>query len=263
MSSLGKVWTCSGSRVWTYENCIWSIVRNGRRSGWKWNNICGSCSTRPWNNADVKTEFLYGDLIEEMYMDQPEGFRSLSQSTDVCRLQKSLYDLKQASRPWNEKFNGFLFKFGFIRGNAESCENFYENDNGVFILGIWVADDLLCGTRKQIPKEVINYLRGQLEITSEAANHSIGLKIARNRSTQTITLSQEQYVLRLLDRFEITNCYLKIVPADPFTDLMAIDLQSEGSQEFDQSIYREAVGSIMYLMVCTRPYTAFAVCRSL
>jgi hypothetical protein len=208
---------------------------------------------------DVKTAFLYGDLIEEIYMDQPEGFRSLSQPTDVCRLQKSLYGLKQASRSWNETFDGFLVKFGFIRSNADSCVYFRENDNGVLILAIWVDDGLLCGTSKQMLAEVVNYLRDQLEITSEAANHFIGLKIERNRPSLAITLSQEQYVLRMLDRFGMTNCNSKTVPADPFTDLMAIDLQSEGSQEFDQSIYREAVGSIMYLMVCTRPYIAFAV----
>jgi hypothetical protein len=63
----------------------------------------------------------------------------------------------------------------------------------------------------------------------------------------------------MLNRFGMADCNSKIVPADPFTDLMTIDLQGEGSQEFDQSIYREAVGSIMYLMVCTRPDIVFAV----
>ena len=195
---------------------------------------------------DVKTAFLYGDLIEEIYMDQPEGFCSLSQPTDVCRLQKSLNGLKQASRSWNEKFDGFLIKFGFIRSNSDSCVYFCEDDKGVLILAVWVDDGLLCGTSKQGLSEVIDYLRDQLEITSEAANHFIGIKIARNRPTLTITLSQEQYVLRMLNRFGMTHCDSKIVPADPFTDLMTIDLQGEGSQEFDQSIYREAVGSIMY-----------------
>jgi hypothetical protein len=63
----------------------------------------------------------------------------------------------------------------------------------------------------------------------------------------------------MLNRFGMADCNSKIVPADPITDLMTIDLQGEDSQEFDQSIYREAVGSIMYLMVCTRPDIALAM----
>jgi hypothetical protein len=88
--------------------------------------------------------------------------------------------------------DGFLVKFGFIRSNTDSCVYFREEDKGVLILAIWVDDGLLCGTSKQGLSEVIDYLRDELEITSEAANHFIGIQIARNRPTPTITISQEQ-----------------------------------------------------------------------
>ena len=57
---------------------------------------------------DVKTAFLNGDLHEELYMFQPTGFEVEGQENLVCRLNKSLYGLKEASRSWNEKFNNFL-----------------------------------------------------------------------------------------------------------------------------------------------------------
>lgn len=59
---------------------------------------------------DVKTAFLHGDLKEELYMNQPEGFIDENRKTQVCLLKKSLYGLKQASRSWNQKFDGFLLK---------------------------------------------------------------------------------------------------------------------------------------------------------
>lgn len=61
---------------------------------------------------DVKTAFLNGELQEDIYMEQPQGF---SDGKDrVCKLQRSLYGLKQASRCWNQKFNKFIKLFGFI-----------------------------------------------------------------------------------------------------------------------------------------------------
>ena len=66
---------------------------------------------------DVKTAFLYGDLQEEIYMAQPEGFVIPGKEEAVCRLIKSLYGLKQASRAWNQKF-----KFpGVLLINKNSC----------------------------------------------------------------------------------------------------------------------------------------------
>ena len=70
---------------------------------------------------DVKTAFLYGDLREELYMEQPAGFKVKGREDEVCRLHRSLYGLKQSSRAWNEKFNSFLLKYGFTRGLADPC----------------------------------------------------------------------------------------------------------------------------------------------
>ena len=62
---------------------------------------------------DVKTAFLNGDLEEEIYTDQPEGFVELGQESKVCKLTKSLYGIKQAPKQWLEKFDSCMIKNGY------------------------------------------------------------------------------------------------------------------------------------------------------
>ena len=62
---------------------------------------------------DVKTAFLNGNLEEEIYMLQPEGFIAKNQEHMVCRLKRSIYGLKQASRSWNIRFDQTIKSFGF------------------------------------------------------------------------------------------------------------------------------------------------------
>jgi ATP-binding cassette subfamily B (MDR/TAP) protein 1 len=68
---------------------------------------------------DVKTAFLHGDLDEEIYMEQPQGFTSLGCEHLVCRLRKSLYGLKQAPRQWYRKFDDFVRSIGFLRWDED------------------------------------------------------------------------------------------------------------------------------------------------
>ena len=97
---------------------------------------------------DVKTAFLHGDLDEELYVEQPEGFVQPGRERFVWRLKKPLYGLKQSSRKWNEKFNSFLIQLGLTRSTADPCIYFHrgEDVDDVTILGIWV-DDILVATR--------------------------------------------------------------------------------------------------------------------
>ena len=209
---------------------------------------------------DVKTAFLHGELSEEIFMDQPTGFTSSAHPTHVCRLQKSLYGLKQASRSWNIKFDGLLVKLGFIRRPIDSCVYHRPDDDGIIFLAIWVDDGLLCGRNKKRLLEIVNKLSDHLEIFTQEADLFIGIKIDRDRPNRTIHLSQQQYTIRILHRFQIAECSPKRLPADPFSKLTGTGVDGgPSSPPCDQSVYREAVGSLMYLMVCTRPDISYAV----
>ena len=73
------------------------------------------------HQMDVKTSFLNGDIDETIYMVQPENFMSGDTKKMVCNLKKSIYGLKQASRPWYYKFHQVVISFGFEMNLAADC----------------------------------------------------------------------------------------------------------------------------------------------
>src|SRR4051812_34478894 len=94
---------------------------------------------------DVKTDFLNGTLTEDVYMMQPEGFVDPNNSGKVCKLQKSIYGLKQASRSWNIRLDEVVKEFGFIRNEHEYCLYKKESGSSLMFLILYVDDILLIG----------------------------------------------------------------------------------------------------------------------
>ena len=94
---------------------------------------------------DVKTAFLNGNLTEDVYMMQPEGFVDPTNAGKICKLQKSIYGLKQASRSWNIRFDEVVKGFGFIKNEEEACVYKKESGSYVAFLILYVDDILLIG----------------------------------------------------------------------------------------------------------------------
>lgn len=131
---------------------------------------------------DVKTAFLHGDLEEDIYMAQPKGFEGGSGSRLVCKLERSLNDLKQGPRQWYKKFDSYNGELGFKRCGADFyC---YKKNSGVkdyIILVIYVDDMLIAGTSMKD----INILKKQLSEKLEmqdlgAAKQILGMKFTLN-----------------------------------------------------------------------------------
>ena len=98
------------------------------------------------HQMDVKTAFLNGDLDEEIYMDQPEGFVVQGQESKVCKLRKSLYGLKQAPKQWHEKIDNTLISNGFVVNESDRCVyNKFSGNSGVIIC-LYVDDMLILGS---------------------------------------------------------------------------------------------------------------------
>jgi hypothetical protein len=92
---------------------------------------------------DVKTTFLHGDLEEEIYMQQPQGYEVKGKENLVCRLKKSLYGLKKAPRKWYLKFDRFMTEQGYSRCHSDHCVYFKKLENGSFIILLLYVDDML------------------------------------------------------------------------------------------------------------------------
>ena len=131
---------------------------------------------------DVKTAFLNGDLEEEVYMKQPEGFSSNSGEHLVCKLNKSIYGLKQASRQWYLKFHGIISSFGFDENPMDQCIYHKVSGSKICFLVLYVDDILLTANDRGLLHEVKQFLSKNFDMKDMGdVSYVIDIKIHRDR----------------------------------------------------------------------------------
>ncbi|KAL8088682.1 hypothetical protein AgCh_038452 [Apium graveolens] len=146
------------------------------------------------HQMDVKTAFLHGDLEEEIYMDQPEGFVASGNERKVCRLVKSIYALKQAPIDWHKKFDETVLDFKFFLVNeSDKCVYYKVRGNDCVFVCLYVDDILLFGTNIEIINETKSFLKMHFEM-KDMGDASVILGIKLTQSTDGITLSQSHYI---------------------------------------------------------------------
>jgi hypothetical protein len=101
------------------------------------------------HQMDVKSAFLNGDLIEEVYVSQPPGHEVEGQSSKVYRLRKALYGLRQAPSAWNSKLDATLTELGFEKCPSESGLYKKRTGNSALIVGVYVDDLVITGGNDQ------------------------------------------------------------------------------------------------------------------
>ena len=113
---------------------------------------------------DVKTAFLNGNLEEEIYMVQPEGFIAKNQEHMVCKLKRSIYGLKQTSRSWNIRFDQAIKSFVFEKNLDEPCVYKRHRDKVVMFLVLYIDDILLIGNDFGVMSSVKVWLSSQFDM---------------------------------------------------------------------------------------------------
>ena len=132
---------------------------------------------------DVKTAFLNGYLEEEIYMSQPEGFVSKERENQVCKLKKSIYGLKQASRSWNIRFDVTVKEFGFIKNVDESCVYKKTSGSAIIFLVLYMDDILLIENDIPMLQLVKTWLSSKFFMKDLGeSSYLLGIKIYRDRS---------------------------------------------------------------------------------
>jgi hypothetical protein len=158
------------------------------------------------HQMDVKTAFLNGELEEEIYMDQPDGFIADGQENKVCKLLKSLYGLKQAPKQWHEKFDNTLTSAGFIVNEADKCVYYRHGGCESVILCLYVDDILIFGSNLRVIEEVKHFLSNNFKMKDLGeADVILNIKLSRD-SDGGVTLLQSHYVEKVLSHFGYSDC---------------------------------------------------------
>ncbi|KAL0457636.1 UNVERIFIED_CONTAM: Retrovirus-related Pol polyprotein from transposon TNT 1-94 [Sesamum latifolium] len=211
---------------------------------------------------DVKTAFLNGELDEEIYMDQPEGFQEMGQKRKVCRLKRSIYGLKQSSRQWYYRFHRAITSIGFTMVEEDHCVYVKRSEKNFMILSLYVDDILLAGNNMEMIVATQKWLSSTFEMKDMGeAEYILGVKIHRDRSKKLLSLSQETYIKRIIERFRMHNANPVDTPMDK-SCVLSKELcpkTEEEKKRMTKIPYASAVGSLMYAMMCTRPDLCFAV----
>ncbi|KAK9101268.1 hypothetical protein Scep_024698 [Stephania cephalantha] len=202
---------------------------------------------------DVKSTFLNGELHEEVYVAQPEGFEK-GNETKVYKLRKALYGLKQAPRAWYSKIDGYLQKNGYTR--SENEPTLYvkkEGKSDLIIICLYVDDIIYTSSSSSLLNKFKSQMMHEFEMSDMGLLHYfLGLEVSQVEDG--VFLSQRKYANDLLNKFGMSNCKPAATPMNLNEKLQLQD----GAEMADAKLFRSLVGGLIYL-TNTRPDIAFSV----
>jgi hypothetical protein len=207
------------------------------------------------HQVDVKTAFLNGELDEEIFMQQPEGYEQGGPNV-VCRLKRSLYGLRQAPRAWHTRLKEELGHLGFEPSEADAALFTGTVDGEQVLLLVWVDDILIAGPGVERISKVKAQLAALFDVRDLGeATYFLGKELGRDRAARTLKLTQIRLTRELLSRYGLESAHAHSVPLAAGTKLT-----KEGEPLDTQRLpYSELIGSLLYLSVCTRADIAQAV----
>jgi hypothetical protein len=217
---------------------------------------------------DVETAFLHATLNEDVYVEQMEGHTVTTLNGEsgldlVYKLDRSLYGIKQAPRRWFETLTDFLSEFGFKPSSHDPAVQLYRvGDEVNAIMVLWVDDLMIAYKDEKWIKTFIKALESKFPITDLGSIlYCIGMHVTHNNDG-SIKVTQEKYIDDVLARFNMTDCHTVQTPLITGTTFSLTDSPSEDSDEWKEAKklpYQSLIGSLMFLVTCTRPDIAYAV----
>ncbi|KAF5468111.1 hypothetical protein F2P56_012291 [Juglans regia] len=197
-------------------------------------------------HLDVNNAFLYGDLDERVYMRPPPGYLRKG-DTRVCKLQKSLYGLKQASRQWNSKFTAALVELGFVQSKSDYSLFTKKTDDYFVALLVYVDDILLANSDLSVVQNIKQSLSTFFKLKDLGpVKYFLGMEIARSK--KGISICQRKYALELIADVGLLASKPVNFPMDSHCRLS----KSDEKLLEDTTAYRRLIGKLLYL-THTRP----------
>ena len=217
----------------------------------------------PIHTFDFDSAYLNSKLDEDevIYMEQPPGYEMKDRDDWVLRLLKALYGLKQGARNWYRALCKALDELGFTRTEADHGVFFKKIGKDIVILAVHVDDCAVTGSSILHIERFKSEMNEKYKLTDMGpASWLLGIKISRDFANKTLSLSQHAYIDAIITRFNFNDLKPLATPIDPAVPLS----KSQGPSKLEEIAkmknvpYREAVGSLMYAAMGTRPDIAFA-----
>ena len=174
-----------------------------------------------------------------------------------CKLNKSLYGLKQSGRNWNNILHSHLIEEGFTQSLSDPCLYTRNTDVVTMIVIIWV-DDIIIGCNNDDVRDRFKERLSQLFSMKDLGQIAYFLGIQFEREGNFVTMHQSQFIKKILQKFGMENCRPRSTPCEINANKPC---ENEGSEPADSTLYRSIVGSLIYLMTATRPDLCYVVTR--
>ncbi|GJX94674.1 ribonuclease H-like domain, reverse transcriptase, RNA-dependent DNA polymerase [Tanacetum coccineum] len=205
------------------------------------------------HHLDIKSAFLHGELKEEVYVTQPEGFTKKGNDGKVYRLIKALYGLRQAPRAWNINIDNTLKSLDFKKCALEQAIYTKASKDSLLLVGVYVDDLIITGT----PKKEIDKFKAQMEEKFEMSDlgllaYYLGIEVTQNNGD--ILIKQTAYANKILKEAGMLESNETVIPIDPGTRLTK---NTEGTL-VNSTKYRSLIGCLRYLLH-TRPDLSYSV----
>ncbi|KAD6795740.1 hypothetical protein E3N88_06636 [Mikania micrantha] len=169
--------------------------------------IIALAAQRGWevHHLDVKSAFLHGELKEEVFVCQPEGFTVKGKEKKVYKLAKALYGLKQAPRAWNTKLDGVLKGYGLEKCKLEQAVYTKRAHEGSLIVSIYVDDLIVTGDNLGKIKEFKKQMEEKFEMSDLGLlSYYLGMEVNQNKNG--ISVKQTSYAKKVLKQANMWEC---------------------------------------------------------
>nr|GEV15438.1 copia protein [Tanacetum cinerariifolium] len=203
---------------------------------------------------DIKSDFLYETIEEEVYVCQPLRFKDLNYPDKVYKVVKALYGLHQAPRAWYETLANYLLENGFQRRKTDQTLFIKKQKGDILLVQVYVDDIIFGSTNKELCKAFDKLMKDKFQMSSIGKlTFFLGLQV--KKKDDGIFISQDKYIGEILSKFGFT--YVKSA-STPIKTEKPLHKDPDG-KDVDVHIYRSIIGSLMYL-ISSRLDIMFAVC---
>ena len=203
------------------------------------------------HQMDVKTAYLNANIDCDIYLQQPKGFEQ--GENKVCHLNKSIYGLKQSGKLWNKLIHAFLTDNSFQRSSVDHCLYYKKDTNICIYILIWVDDIVIACRDVEMMNDTKQLLSQRFKMTDMGQlSWFLGIEFVINKDC--IMMKQTSYMRTILKKFNMENCKPVSTPFEEMSN-------DSKSKSISTTLYKCAVGSLIYCMICTRPDLSWVVTK--